>query len=655
MEEEIAKLPAGAHAVVEAAPGAGKTHLLVALSQRAPSTLILAYNNQLAADITRALEARKTDQHETLCVTFHGLCARCVPGGARDDAQLLAAIERLDRGEVVATRVPHVAQVLIDEAQDVRPVYVRLLRSLGLLDGEKSRPRLFIVGDRNQLIYDFDEDFPASLEVLTTPRRAVGVVGAAPWYRVVANMTWRLTPAMCVLVNALFGTEIACANPAPDASRVEIRCPANMYKLYEALRDIVFEESSILLLVDHRRHNAPLRALLNALSRAGHAVHVHGVDNEREDARVRCATYWSAKGLQHDTVVVLLPERAARNPTYVALTRAYRRLVVVLDPREPHAGVCHAVRARPQHFALQDAAATNAVVKGSAHTSGVVTVSAIARSLTPRERGQGGRVRNLDTAAPRASVVEAVCVVKTLAEDGVEDPEGSTEGADVLTQMVRLGLELRRGGAVRLVESILSPPRMDAATRDDAILVGFSGYAISSTTPQDALLSPDLVAVLSAAYARLQEDAATAPTVTRPARASLIDLFDVACATLAWNNLEHIMRQRKAPNTWDAVSAALRWVDHVVPSDAVCDTVSVARVPDELFTLVADVHARVHARCALRAYHLVWDLASSDVAGAATRALIHPQRVCWILALASFSVVEVRVHDDVALWRAVLA
>ena len=58
-------------------------------------------------------------------------------------------------------------------------------------------------------------------------------------------------------------------------------------------------------------------------------VHVHGVDDvDAADVHVQCATYWSAKGLQASTVVVLLPGAAPRNPTYVALTRASHRLEI---------------------------------------------------------------------------------------------------------------------------------------------------------------------------------------------------------------------------------------------------------------------------------------------------------------------------------------
>ena len=53
--------------VVEAVPGAGKTHLLRALAQQR-STLILAYNSQLAAAITAA-----TRGDAALCLTFHTL------------------------------------------------------------------------------------------------------------------------------------------------------------------------------------------------------------------------------------------------------------------------------------------------------------------------------------------------------------------------------------------------------------------------------------------------------------------------------------------------------------------------------------------------------------------------------------------------------
>ena len=89
---------------------------------------------------------------------------------------------------------------------------------------------------------------------------------------------------------------------------------------------------------------------------------MHGVDEEQDG--VECGTFWSCKGLERETVVVLLPGRAARNPTYVALTRASKRLVLVLDPRDPHPLVCKTIVHDSRNFTILDRHTRDVVGRG---------------------------------------------------------------------------------------------------------------------------------------------------------------------------------------------------------------------------------------------------------------------------------------------------
>ena len=110
--------------VVEAVPGAGKTWLLIqAWRKCSGTTLILAYNSQLAKDL-RAQGAP--------CTTFHSLCTRCLDV-ARDDAQLESAVLRAERGELVPKDVPLASHLFVDEVQDSRRIYIRLLKVLGIV------------------------------------------------------------------------------------------------------------------------------------------------------------------------------------------------------------------------------------------------------------------------------------------------------------------------------------------------------------------------------------------------------------------------------------------------------------------------------------------------------------------------------------------
>lgn len=607
--------------VVEAVPGAGKSHTLRALA-KGHKTLVLAYNSFLAAETLRCLDEER--DVTTVCVTFHALCGRYI-GLARDDFQLEQLVGEVERGTRTTTGVPSFDRVLVDEAQDVRPLYIRLLRVLDLLRDDAT---LVVVGDRLQLVYDFDEDFPASLDVLTNPPRAI-LPGS--WTRIVTNETHRLTRPMCATINGMFGSRIFTERDGP---RVEVRCPRSAFGLYGVLADLT---EPFLLLVDRRRNNAPLRELLNQFSRHGVAVHVHGVDagEASDDDHVRCATFWSAKGVQHSTVVVLLPGSAARNPTYVALTRSSHRLVVVLDPKDPHAAFCEYAASHPSHFDVVGPDARRVLQMGRERDA--------AESMRQRPRAPRPVVA-LDTAVPRTSAVKSACAI-TEEEKEVEEapPDRDDEDAShalVLCQMARAWVETLATHRCRAVEGLLQPTRMDASVRDAAIVNGFVGRAVSPY--QTDVLSPDLLQMASEAYAVLQtSDETRLPDVWEP-------LFRVAAAALTWEAFEYIMRRHAVPRC-DAERFA--WVRRTIPSDVVFDT--------RLVTTNVDgdraFHVRAHASSARCAYHVEWDLSSTEIGMAAVRALLHPNRTCRLVVLGTMRVVTVSVADPSVLWEAILS
>ena len=172
-------------------------------------------------------------------MTFHSLCTTCLP--ARDDVQMRHAVESAERGRC-DINVPCVEQILVDEVQDVRELYIRLLRVLGLL-----KNRVVIAGDRNQLIYDFDEEFPASLDAISRPHECIS---RGRWARITMSHSHRLTQPMTLMVNHMFGTCIESGRPGRP---IEIRCPRNKYNLSETLPDLLHVGTSILLLVDRKR------------------------------------------------------------------------------------------------------------------------------------------------------------------------------------------------------------------------------------------------------------------------------------------------------------------------------------------------------------------------------------------------------------------
>lgn len=634
-EEVLARLDRGERVAVQAVPGAGKTHLLLRACSSG-NALILAYNTQLAAAVQATLVERQLDASVT-CVTFHALCGRCLRM-ARDDAQLEDAVEAAERGELSPHDVPRAARVLVDEAQDVRELYVRLLRVLGLV-GEGVA--MMVAGDAQQLIFDWDEEHKATLDTLQRPERMFG--GA--WSHVQLRQSHRLTRPVAALVNAIFGSTIEAVRDGPP---VEVRAPKSAFQLADVLRDVLCgPERDVLLLVDRRRGNRPLKVLLNTLSREGRRVHVHGVDaDETTRGKLRCSTWWGAKGLECDTAVVLLPANAPRNPTYVALTRARRRLVLVLDPREPHAAVCATT---VRNLLRRDDAPYIVEVCGvpASRALDAGAVLNVEASLARAERlaaadakgnEEEGRLRlcNVDRwAAPRRSLVAHATARTLRAADEGEDaslrvpmPHGSHE--DVCAAALRLALvvaEQRATGRVRAMEGVLHPTRLDADRAADALRAGFVGRSVPRFVTDDSLLADDLRGEAARAYAAMMET----PEV------DWVHAGAVALATLAWDDFDHTMRQLRPVQAWVHHPLVARAVAHVaeVVGHGVTDF-------DVRLCAHSGHHARVHATAPGACYHVVWASTASDAADAAVRAALHPAGCCVLVDASSGGVVEVR-------------
>lgn len=463
---------AGDHVVVEAVPGAGKTHMIVQLALKCDAPLILAYNNALASDIQS-----RVDSTTVMCFTFHGLCSRYIRL-VRDDLQLRAALDDVDCGNIHVEEFPFVDSIFVDEAQDVRPVYIRLLRTLGLLARSN---RVYVFGDRNQLIYDFDNEFPACLDVLTKPNLCV--LRGVKWKRIVASVSNRLPTSVARLVSDLFHVSITTSgNPG---LAVDVRVPETMFKLSKELDDL--KHVPHLLLVDRKRNNRPLHVLLNDWSREGVVMNVHNDTQPTDDATLTCATYWSAKGLQHDTVVVLVPEQTPRNPLYVALTRALRRLIIVIEPKEPHVALCHALSRNSDVVTMHSRAAQ--VVHATLASDPTLSLSG---------RKEFGRATvpppNYRMHEPR--IVPAMFLQE---DDAMED--------HTIIDMALTWIEMRTTGICRRVEEIRSPCYLKRDKAMELRKYGFVGRVYSASMSDDMLLATDLRETLFDAYDALQTQA----------------------------------------------------------------------------------------------------------------------------------------------------
>lgn len=328
-----------------AAAGSGKTALLLhACARSAEPVLVLTYNKLLQTETSRALA--DCAPHAT-CRTFHGLCTEHL-GPAPDDQALHEWIGAVRRGGIQPARLGF-ARVVVDEAQDVKDVFVALLGTL--LDLESVQ--WLLVGDEAQMLYDFDEDDPANLDVLRTPWRFLG--GAeSDWARSRLSVSYRLSEPVAAVANAVRAPLRATRGggaehdvvPGNADSMLPVRfacCTAwewlqTVRQYLQAVRAMSGALSDVAVLVPSTRDSSPpLRKLVNGLAAGGVSVRVGRPGGGPPGNSLTVSTYHAAKGAQFDFVVVIASDpRMSANALHVALTRARKHMLVVQDRRSPH-------------------------------------------------------------------------------------------------------------------------------------------------------------------------------------------------------------------------------------------------------------------------------------------------------------------------------
>lgn len=332
----------GMNVNIQACAGSGKTTtaLHVAMSFADKKILLLTYNARLKAETRERAVAAECANMEVH--SYHSFAVRYGRRDAFTDTSLLALLE----SRTALSGPWDYDIVIVDEAQDMSPLYHRLVVRI-----IRSDPMIVIMGDRHQSIYDFNRADPRFLTMASEI-----FASARPWEKASLSTTYRLTRQMTDFIGLCCAGAPSMRAVRDDGPPVEYVIANNYSKsLQRRLLGIVRSgrPSDIFVLAPSiRTTTSPIRVLANSMTKAGVPVYVPASDEERLDddvvrGKVVFSTFHQIKGLERRVVVVFGFDRSYHeyyakslsistlpNTLFVAITRATHRLILIHDSKK---------------------------------------------------------------------------------------------------------------------------------------------------------------------------------------------------------------------------------------------------------------------------------------------------------------------------------
>lgn len=310
--------------------GSGKTTTVVYIAERyaAKRILLITYNKKLKIETRQRLAARKLENVEVH--SYHSFAVNYYCRTAYRDSGIIEAL-----GTDVL--LPPRDIIVIDEAQDMNPLYFQLARKIIAASG---RPRILIVGDFRQSIYDFngaDERF-----ITLAPQ----LFGGDNWLQLKLSVSFRINNEMADFVNAMIGEQFIGAAKTGEKPHYLI---GDYFRESKRLIDLIRgrrNDEIFVIAPSVKSEKSPVRRFANTLTKKGYPVFVPSNDDQELDeellaGKIVFSSFHQVKGLERNVVIMFGFDKSyfdffARgkspklcpNTLYVAATRAKERLII---------------------------------------------------------------------------------------------------------------------------------------------------------------------------------------------------------------------------------------------------------------------------------------------------------------------------------------
>ena len=324
--------------IVTAVPGAGKTTLAVELASRAPDRkiLVVTYNKVLEVGLTQAAKNKKIPNLRAS--TIHGLLSKQSGRVCRDDSDMHAILED---PETVYAPLPD-DLVVFDESQDLRPSFVRALRSV-LQHRAIDSLSMIVCGDTSQMLYDYKTlgaDRADSKYLLNAQQYFGFATGEREWTRRTLSWSFRLTPNMAAFLNAFWGRSdmIVGANTRVPNRPVTLIC-TDPYKddIVQDIEQSVHEygREQVLIVGHSTKPGTPVNSITNSLHAPAYMKTEGSADEDELANKVHVLTACASKGAEYKAVwfigfeVFSANRMMTVNQACVGLSRASEELYIV--------------------------------------------------------------------------------------------------------------------------------------------------------------------------------------------------------------------------------------------------------------------------------------------------------------------------------------
>lgn len=300
--------------------GSGKSTLLLACASVKQGCILLTYNKNLAKELQQKANRLSI---ELCCYTIHGLCSKLC-GTCTDDYELEEYTSKLNVEDI---SWPHnISGVLLDESQDLRELYIKFIKKTKLVEKQ-----LLIVGDPEQMIYDYDNDYPADSKFLKNPEI---YLKETIFKKTILSKSFRINENMAKLANHITQPTVNIVSDKKghkvDIYTIPLYNSATIIKKY-----LDQWGNRCCILTPTKNNNFKLAKVINNLSNYGFKIHIQGIDGEdpkTKENKIIVSTWHSSKGLEYDYCIVFgVNQYSEQRPLHVAITRSKRKLVIIQD------------------------------------------------------------------------------------------------------------------------------------------------------------------------------------------------------------------------------------------------------------------------------------------------------------------------------------